>query len=73
MYVSFNTVPGIYRRYVENSGGSRARSKSRIEVPGLLFAEDFVRMSDISEGPQKQIDAVIEFSRKRRLSANVKK
>lgn len=43
------------------------------EVSGLLFADDFVEMSDTLEGLQKQIDAVIEFGRKWRFLADVKK
>ncbi|CAB1113082.1 unnamed protein product [Ectocarpus sp. CCAP 1310/34] len=42
-------------------------------VPGLLFADDCVWMSDTAEGPQLQIDAAKEFADKGRLSANVKK
>ena len=42
-------------------------------VSGLLFADDFVGMADTPEGLQKQIDAALKFTRKWRLSANVKK
>ena len=42
-------------------------------VSGMLFADDFVGMSDTPEGLQMQIDAAKEFADKWRLFANVKK
>ncbi|CAB1116628.1 unnamed protein product [Ectocarpus sp. CCAP 1310/34] len=42
-------------------------------VSGMLFADDFVGMSDTPEGLQLQIDAAKKFTDKWRLSANVKK
>ncbi|CAB1111176.1 unnamed protein product [Ectocarpus sp. CCAP 1310/34] len=40
-------------------------------VSGMLFADDFVGMSDTPEGLQLQIDAAKKFTDKWRLSANV--
>ena len=42
-------------------------------VSGMLFADDFVGISDTPEGLQMQIDAAKEFADKWRFSANVKK
>ncbi|CAB1096931.1 unnamed protein product [Ectocarpus sp. CCAP 1310/34] len=42
-------------------------------VSGMLFADDFVGMSDTPEGLQLQIDAAKKFTDKWRLFANVKK
>ncbi|CAB1113177.1 unnamed protein product [Ectocarpus sp. CCAP 1310/34] len=42
-------------------------------VSGMLFADDFVGMSDTPEGLQLQIDAAKKFTDKWRLSANVQK
>ena len=42
-------------------------------VSGMLFADDFVGMSDTPEGLQLQINAAKEFTDKWRLCANVKK
>ncbi|CAB1101908.1 unnamed protein product [Ectocarpus sp. CCAP 1310/34] len=39
----------------------------------MLFADDFVGMSDTPEGLQLQIDAAKKFTDKWRLSANVQK
>lgn len=41
------------------------------EVPGPLFADDFVGISATLEGLQKQIDAAMKCVKKWRLSANV--
>ncbi|CAB1118469.1 unnamed protein product [Ectocarpus sp. CCAP 1310/34] len=42
-------------------------------VSGMLFADDFVGMSDTPEGLQLKIDAAKKFTDKWRLPANVKK
>ena len=42
-------------------------------VSGMLFADDFVGMSDAPEGLQMQIDAAKAYTDTWRLSANVKK
>ncbi|CAB1097434.1 unnamed protein product [Ectocarpus sp. CCAP 1310/34] len=42
-------------------------------VSGMLFADDFVGMSDTPEGLQLQIDAAKKFTDKWRLSADVEK
>ena len=36
-------------------------------VPGLIFADDFVGMSESSEGLQKQIEKTLEYTRKWRV------
>lgn len=43
------------------------------EVSGLLFVGDLVEISDTLEELQKQTDLSMEYDRKWRLSANVKK
>ena len=42
-------------------------------IAGLLFAEDFVGISDSSENLQKLIDVVHKFCNRWRLKANVSK
>ncbi|CAB1099601.1 unnamed protein product [Ectocarpus sp. CCAP 1310/34] len=42
-------------------------------VSGLMFADDFVGVSETPEGLQEEIDAVVGYTRKWRLSANVGK
>ena len=40
-------------------------------VSGLMFADDFVGISDTPEGPQKQTEKALEYTRKWRVTANV--
>ena len=42
-------------------------------VSGLVFADDFVGISETPEGLQKQIEKALEYTRKWRVTANVKK
>ena len=42
-------------------------------VSTLTFAEDLVRISERPEGSQKQIEGVLEHTRKWRVTANVDK
>ena len=42
-------------------------------VSGLMFADDFVGISETPEGLQKQIENALECTRKWRVTANVKK
>ncbi|MEP2874451.1 MAG: reverse transcriptase domain-containing protein [Hyphomicrobiales bacterium] len=42
-------------------------------VSGLMFADDFVGISETPEGLQKQIEKALEYTRKWRVTANVKK
>ena len=42
-------------------------------VSGLMFADDFVGISDAPEGLQKQIEKALEYTRKWRVTANVSK
>ena len=42
-------------------------------VSGLVFADDFVGISETPEGLQKQIEKALEYARKWRVTANVKK
>ena len=41
-------------------------------VSGLMFADDFVGMSETPEGLQKQMEKALEDTRKWRVTANVK-
>ena len=41
-------------------------------VSGLMFADDFVGISETPEGLQKQIQKALEDTRKWRVTANVK-
>ena len=41
-------------------------------MSGLMFADDFVGISEIPEGLQKQIEKAAEYTRKWRVTANVK-
>ena len=45
----------------------------RYTVSGLMFADDFVGISETPEGWQKQIEKAPEYTRKWRVTANVKK
>ena len=40
-------------------------------VSGLMFADDFVGTAEIPNGMQKQIEKVLEYTRKWRVTANV--
>ena len=42
-------------------------------MPGLMFANDFVGISQTPEELQKQIEKALEYTRKWRVAANVKK
>ena len=42
-------------------------------VSGLMFADDFVGISETPEGLQRQIEKALEYTRKWRVTANVKK
>ena len=42
-------------------------------MSGLMFADDFVGISETPEGLQKQIGKALEYTRKWRVTANVKK
>ena len=42
-------------------------------MSGLMFADDFVGISETPEGLQGQIEKAIEYTRKWRVTANVKK
>ena len=42
-------------------------------VSGLIFADDFVGISETPEGLQKQIEKALEYTRKWRVTANLKK
>ena len=41
-------------------------------VSGLIFAKDFVGISETPEGLQKHIEKALEYTRKWRVTANVK-
>ena len=42
-------------------------------VSGLMFSDDFVGISETPEGLKKQIEKALEYTRKWRVPANVKK
>ena len=42
-------------------------------VSGSIFSDCFVGIAEAPEGLQKQIENALEYTRKRRVSANVKK
>ena len=42
-------------------------------VSGLMFANDFVGISEPAEGVQRHIEKALEYTRKWRVTANVKK
>ena len=42
-------------------------------VSGLVFADDFVRISETAEALQKQMEKALEYTRKWGVAANVKK
>ena len=42
------------------------------KVSGVMFADDFVGISETPEGLQKQIEKALEYTRKWRVTANIK-
>ena len=42
-------------------------------VSGVMFADDFVGVSESPEGLQKQIEKALEYTRKWRVTANLKR
>ena len=42
-------------------------------MSGLMFADDFVGISETPEGLQEQREKALEYTRKKRVTANVKK
>ena len=42
-------------------------------MPGLVFADDFVEISETPEGFRKQMEKALEYTRKWRVTANVQK
>ena len=42
-------------------------------LSGLMFADDFVGISETPKGLQKQIEKALEYTRKWRVTANVNK
>ena len=53
--------------------GIQLKSGNKVYVGGLLFADDFVGITESSENLQQQIDIIYEFCSKWRLRANVNK
>ena len=52
---------------------SQVSSLSSLQLNGLLFADDFVGLSDSKEGLQDMINAIHAYSKKWRFEANVTK
>ena len=48
-------------------------TKGEDTVWGLMFADDFVGMTETPEGLQKQMEEALGYTRKWRVTANVKK
>ena len=69
----------IYSRYIYNDmilavvAAKQGFTMGEDTVSGLMFADDFVGISETPEGLQKQIEKALEYTRKWRVTANVKK
>ena len=72
--------PNLFKVYINDMIVAVEAAKQGVTmgedtVPGLIFADDFVGISETPEGLQKQIEKALEYSRKWRAltASNVKK
>ena len=73
MYVSTKFIQCINDMIVAVEAAKQRVTVGEDRVPGLMFADDFVGVSETPEGLQKQIEKALEYTRKWRVTANVKK
>ena len=70
--------PNLFKIYINDlivavEGARQGVTVGEDTVSGLMFADDFVGISETPEGLQKQIEEALEYTRKWRVTANVKK
>ena len=71
--------PHLFKVYIDDILVAVEAAKQGVTVgedavSGLMFADDFVGISEATpKGLQKQIDKALEYTRKWRVTANVKK
>ena len=70
--------PNLFKVYINDMIVAVEAAKQGVPVgddtvSGLMFADDFVCISETPEGLQKQIGKALEYTRKWRVTANVKK
>ena len=68
----------IYSRYIYDmivavEAARQGVTMGEDTVSGSMFADDFVGMSETPKGWQKQIEKALEYTRRWRVTANVKK
>ena len=70
--------PNIFKVYINDmivavEAANQEVTMGEDTVSGLMFAGDFVGISETPEGLQKQVDKALEYTRKWRVTTNVKK
>ena len=70
--------PNLFKVYINDmivavEAASQGVTVGEDTVSGLMFADDFVCISETPEGLQTQIEKALEYTRKWRVTANVKK
>ena len=70
--------PNLFQVYIDDMIVAVEAAKQGVTmgedtVSGLMFADDFVGISETPEGVQKQIENALEYTRKWRVTANVEK
>ena len=68
--------PNLYKEYINDMILAVEAAKQGVTVredtvSGLMFADDFVGRSEAPEGLQKRIEKALEYTRNRRVTANV--
>ena len=69
--------PNLFKVYINGMIGADEAAKQGVTTgegtaSGLMFADDFVGVSETPEGLQKPMEKAVEYHRKRRVVANVK-
>ena len=70
--------PNLFKVYIDDMIVAVEAAKQGVTmgedtVSGLMFADDFVGISETPEGLQEQVEKALEYTRKWRVTANVKK
>ena len=71
--------PNLFKVYINDMAVAVEPAKQVVTmgedtaVSGLMFADDFVLISETPEGLQQQIEKALKYTRKWRVTANVEK
>ena len=70
--------PNLFKIYINElivavEAAKQGATVGEDTVSGLVFADDFVGISETPEGLQKQIEKALEYTREWRVTANVNK